>query len=211
MKTLPTEALDVLQGRTPIISAAAKFTFPSGTFRLWAGHGPLTGIDGDDAFTGIGARALLTPISTSKGGAAESLEIVLSGLDPDIAQTIEAEDYHQRPVVIWRLFFGDEHTLLAPRVFMRGRVDTVAIKETIGGDSRIVINIEGPRRDMDRRGSRIRSDSDQRVLGGASDASLKHVSVAGRKTLAWGQRASTLLGPGRGLLGSGANILGFYR
>lgn len=194
MKTLPQAAVDALAGRAPIIAGAAKLAFGQ-TYRLWSGYGDLT-IDGE-VYTGIGARALVTPIGSEAGGGADGLSVTLSGLDPDVAQSIEDESYHQKPVTIWRLVFSPDHVLLGAGVYMRGRCDVVTISETAGGDAAIELSIEGPRKDMQRRGARIRGDSDQRVLGGSGDAAFKHISVAGRKTLRWGQKpeAAAVLNP----------------
>ncbi len=185
MKTLPEEAVEALAGRAPIVAGAARFAFGE-TFRVWSGFGDLE-ID-EEVYKGIGANALIVPTGSQTGGSAEGVRLTLSGLDPDVAQTIEDEGYHQKPVTIWRLIFSPEHVLLGAAVYLRGRVDTVTITEQVGGDSSIEFDIEGPRRDMSRRGSRIRSNTDQRVLGGSGDAAFKHVTYAGRKTLVWGQK-----------------------
>lgn len=198
MKTLPDEAIEALAGRAPILAGAARFSFGE-TFRVWSGLGELE-IDGQP-YKGIGANALIVPTGSQTGGSAEGVRLTLSGLDPDIAQTIEDESYHQKPVTIWRLIFSPDHALLGAAVYLRGRVDTITITEQVGGDSSIEFDIEGPRRDMSRRSSRIRSNTDQRVLGGSGDAAFKHITYAGRKTLVWGQRpvnASQALSAQRG-------------
>jgi len=185
MKTLPEEAVEALAGRAPILAGAARFTFDD-TYRLWSGFGDIE-IDGQ-TFKGIGANALIVPTGSQTGGSAEGVRLTLSALDPDVAQSIEDESYHQKPVTIWRLIFSPDHVLLGAAVYLRGRVDTVTIMEQVGGDSAIELDIEGPRRDMSRRGSRLRSNTDQRVLGGSGDAAFKHITYAGRKTLVWGQK-----------------------
>lgn len=187
MKTLPSEAVDALGDDKLVISAAARLALPSGTVRLWSGYGELA-IDGEP-FKGIGAKALLTPITADNGGSATGIEIQLSGLDPDVAASIEDEDYQQKPITIWRLIFDAKGVnLLAAPIFMRGRLDVAPITETIGGPSIITFKIEGPRLDMNRKGSRIRSDPDQRTIGGTIDGALRHITVAGQKTLTWGQK-----------------------
>lgn len=198
MKELPPEALAQLQGSAPVIAGAMRIVLPSATHRLWTGYGDLP-VEGQP-FKGIGARALITPISSQIGGAADGLTITLSQLTPEIAATIEFEDYHQKPITIWRLVFGpDTHTLLGLRVFMRGRLDTVAIREQVGGEAALDFHVEGPRRDMNRSGARIRGDSDQRTLGGALDGAFRHISTVGRKTLLWGQKPTR--GPALGVGG----------
>jgi hypothetical protein len=200
MRTLSDAAVAALGGDRLVFAGAAKFSIGPG-YRFWSGFGPLT--ISSEPFTGIGAQALIMPISAASGAGADGAQIELSGLDPDVAASIEAEDYAQRPVTIWRLVFnaaGD--TLLAAAVFMRGRLDSVTVVES--ETSVIRFAIEGPRRDMGRRGSRIRSAADQRLLG---DGGFRNISVSGRKTLSWGGAptpGSAVASPGGGGGGSAA-------
>ena len=201
MKTLPDEAVEALAGRTPRIAGACAMYFGSQTYRVWSGIGDLT-ISGD-VFKGIAARALIVPVGSEAGGGADGVTMRLSNVDPDVAATVENEDYHQKPVVIWRLVFSPDDQLLGAGVFMRGRCDVITVSESVGGESVIEMAVEGARRDMSRKGSRIRSDSDQRVLGGAIDGALRHISVAGRKTLNWGQKPAVAGGAFGGSVGTG--------
>jgi len=119
MKTLPSEAIDVLEGRELIHAAAAKFSFPDEPIRLWSGYGDFE-INGE-IYQGAGTTALITPSSSALGGANDGLTIDVSGLDPIAAQLTEDTDYHQKPVTIYRLIFApDTTTLLGAAVFMRG-------------------------------------------------------------------------------------------
>lgn len=196
MKTLPADALAAIQSGQVVIAGAARFAFGT-TYRLWSGFGTVT--INAESYTGVGARSLITPISSSVGSGVEAVELQLSNLDADIAATIEAEDYHQKPVTIYRLIFDAAGTsLLVASLFYVGRVDVVRIVESGGGDASILMTIEGAGRDMDRAGVRLRSDTDQRVLGASTDGGMKHISVAGQRTLSWGQKpqAAPIAGAG---------------
>lgn len=201
----------MIESRRPIIAGAAKFGIPSGpggSYRFASGLGKLT-IDAEE-FVGVGSRALIIPTASQIGGSADGYTITLGGLDPLVADTIEAEDYHQKPVTIWKLIFdGTGRTLIDAMVDCRGRLDFVKQREKVGDKAALDFMIEGPRKDLSRAGARIRSDADQRVLGGSQDDSLAQISVAPRKTLRWGQHEITggVLGGG-GLLGVGGGLLG---
>jgi len=187
MRSIASAALTRLQSDRVLLSGAVKFAFGT-TYRLWGGIGDLV-MSGEGTFTGVGATGLITPIASKMGGAAEGVELRLSNLEPGIAATIEAEDYHQKTVTIWRLVFdASGATLLGQSIYLVGRVDTVSIEEQVGGQSTIVMMVEGGRRDMSRAGGRMRADADQRVLGGSSDGAFKHISTAGVRTLYWGRR-----------------------
>lgn len=186
MKELSDEAITAIGGGAIIMSGSVKFVFGQ-SWRFWGGEGQLT--HAGEPYLGLGAAALIVPIGSERGGSAEGVELSLSGLDPDVAASIEAEDYHQKPAIIRRLLFAEDRaTLLDAPVFMRGRVDTIEIVETTGGASTVRIKVTGPRGDMSRRGARIRSNADQRVLGGPTDGGMRKISVAGRRVLHWGRR-----------------------
>lgn len=190
MRAIHADALARLESDHIVMAGAVRMSFGS-TYRLWSGIGDLS-MSGEGTFTGCGAMALVAPLSSQVGGAAEGVELRLSGLDPTIAATIDAEDYHQKPVTIWRLVFDASGTaLLGQAVFFRGRVDVVRIEEEIGGESAIVMQVEGGRRDMSRAGARMRSDADQRTLSGSSDGAFRHITTAGRRTLYWGKRPAS--------------------
>jgi hypothetical protein len=186
MKTLSAPALTALFSSNPIIAGAVRFDFGT-IYRLWSGYGSLT--IGADTFEGVGALGLIVPVRSNMGSGVEAVDLTLSGLDPIIAATIEAEDYAQKPCTIWRaIFAGDGVTLLDATVFYRGRVDVVQIREQGGGTSSIVVTVEGAGRDMERKGSRTRCDVDQRLLGGSTDGGMKFKATAPERTLYWGQK-----------------------
>lgn len=215
MKALSLEAEARIKSRRPIIAGAARFAFgPGETYCYWSGLGKITH-DGNE-FIGLGDAALIAPIASAVGGGADGLTISLSGLDPDVAVLIENETYAQKPVTIWRwVFDADGKDLLDAMVFMRGRVDFITQSEQVGGKASLEVVVEGPRRDMNRSGGRVNSNSDQRVLGGSGDASHKHITYTGRKTMYWGQKPSTLgasnpaLSAARLLLGVRGGFLNF--
>lgn len=192
MKTLPAPALAAVQANRVVIAGAARFAFGT-TYRLWSGYGDL--VINSETYTGVGAQSLITPIESALGQGVEAVEMTLSGLDATIAATIEAEDYHQKAVTIFRLIFDAEGaSLLHASVFFRGRVDVVRIVETGQGDAAIVVTVEGAGRDMDRAGARIRSDTDQRILGSSTDGAMKWITIAGQRTLYWGQKPTVGVG-----------------
>lgn len=190
MKYFSEEALDALASGKAMVAGAAKLAFAQ-EWRFWSGRGPRM-LAGEE-YTGIGAAALIVPIAHSIGAAASAVNLVLFNLEPDVAHSIENEDYYQRPVTIWRLIH-DENGIeaLDEAVFLRGRCDVAPISETIGGVATLTLVIEGPKLDLQRRGARTRSNADQRVLGGPSDGSFKHAGTAAKQTLYWGQKPSTV-------------------
>ena len=200
MKTLSPAARQALAQKRVILSGAASFQFGA-TWNFWSGDGELT-LPGLGLFKGISARALLTPLTNEVGGGADGVRLQVSGLETQVAVSIEEEDYRQKPVTIWRLIFSTtDQSLLHQAVYFRGRVDTIMTRETRPGESQIEIVIEGSARDMSRANGRMRSDADQRLLGGAADGGMKHISTAPDRTLNWGQKPSTARSSLPGILG----------
>lgn len=190
MKTFSAAAIAALAAGDVVMAAAARFSFGAGTHRLWSGEGQITLADG--VYTGIGGRGLVAPISAEAGGGIEGVVLALDGLDPAVAATIEAEDYHQRPVLIqWLLFDAPGVTLLDAQPFFRGRVDTIRRRRRVGDKAAIEIAVEGGARDMARHGSRLRSWSDQLLVSDQRDNSLRRVTTAGQVTLYWGQKPAS--------------------
>ena len=70
-------------------------------------------------------------------------------------------------------------------MFTRGRVDTLMTEETVGAEARITVSVENAARGLGRRGSRMRTDADQRLID-PNDGAFKSISYAGQKTLYWG-------------------------
>lgn len=214
MKPLSPEATARLEGRRPIIAGAARLSCVEATYRLWSGYGQLPGAAVDDsvAYEGIGDIALITPHSSQLGGAADALTITLSGLDPDVAAAVEQGGYHQRPITIFRVIFAaNGHEAVGYLTMLRGRVDFITQRETVGGEAALDVQVEGPRIDINRALARIASNVDQRLID-PDDGCLRHAATSAVKTMKWGQHMVTgAQAFNSGLLGkrSVARALGF--
>lgn len=152
--------------------------------KVWSGYGELT--IGDDVYLGIGDRGLAQNSSASLGGTAQAVTLAMSGVDPDLLPLLDAEELQGAPAVLTRLIFDGTGTqLLDHHVFTRGQVDLLSIEETPKGEATITLTIEGAARALGRRGGRMRTDADRRLIS-ATDGGMKHVSYAAQKTLYWG-------------------------
>lgn len=189
MKSIAPAALDALEAGTAIVGGSIEIgTDPP--VRVWSGHGTLT-IDGED-YVGIGDRALAQVTGAAIGGAAQGLTLSLSGVDPDVIPLLDADELRGASCVIRRLIADSSGTVLldAP-IFSRGRIDAAPTEETIGGEATIAVAVEGAARGLGRRGGRMRTDADRRLIK-PSDGGMKRVSYAGEVVLYWGgQRPST--------------------
>ena len=118
-------------------------------------------------------------------------------------------EFRGAPAVLRRLIFDQSGTVLLDfHVWARGRIDTLERREEIGGTAAIIAQLETAARGLGRRGARMRSDADQRLIDPA-DGFFKNGSFAGEKTLYWNgrrpQRAGSAL-PGAGSSGGGGGF-----
>lgn len=212
MKTLSPAALAALEAGNAIVSGALEIaTTPP--LRVWGGWQPIT-FDGR-TFEPIGDRSLVQVTGGALGDAAQNITLTLSGIDAETLALLDASGLQGAPAVLWRLIFSsDSNALLDAGIWARGRLDTIRTEEEIGGEAKIIAELETAAKGLGRRGARMRSDADQRLID-PNDGFFKNVSFAGEKTLYWGGRrparaASALPGVGGGF-GSGvfSSIIGF--
>lgn len=203
MKTFSAAALDALEDGSAIVSAAVAIYGTPPIF-LWGGYGDiaLAGDTGTETYKGIGDRGVVKASGGVIGASAENITLVLSGIEPDVIALLDANEVRGAAVVIRRLIFdGTGKTLLGSHVFTRGKLDLLGVRETIGGGAAVEAVVESAARGLGRRGGRLRSDADQRLIN-ATDGFFRNVSFASEKTLYWGGKrpasAGAALGSGSG-------------
>lgn len=205
MKTIAPAALAALEAGTAIVSGAVEIACTPAV-RVWGGYHSLT-FDGR-TFLPIGDRGLVQVAGGALGDAAQNITLTLSGIDPETLALLDASGVAGAGAVLWRLIFDQSGTsLLDYGVWARGRLDTIQTEDEIGGTARITAQIETAAKGLGRRGARMRSDADQRLIDPA-DGFFKNVSYAAEKTLYWGGRrpsraGSALPGVGSGFGGPG--------
>jgi hypothetical protein len=212
MKTLAPAALAALEAGTAIVSGAVEIACDP-PVRIWGGHHPLV-LDGR-TFDPVGDRGLVQVAGGALGDAAQNITLRLSGIDPETAALLDAAEVSGAPATLWRLIFDQTgNTLLDGDIWARGRLDTLERDEEIGGTATITAQLETAAKGLGRRGARMRSDADQRLIDPA-DGFFKNVSYAGEKTLYWGGRRPARAGSalpgvgggfGSGVFGSGSSF-----
>jgi hypothetical protein len=187
-----------------VIEAGAFAVMTASPVGYWGGDGDLV-IDGV-THVGLGDRFMLLETGGSLGGEEQGAEVTLSGVDADVEVLRALSGLRNAPVVCRRLIFnGTGSTLLEAEVRIRGRVDQLPGEEAPGGESVLRLKIEGAARGAGRRGGRMRTDADQRLVNGL-DGGFRRISHAGEVTLYWGgkppERATTAMVKGySGLFG----------
>ena len=210
MKTFTAAAKAAIAAGNAIVTGAVE-VLSATPIRLWGGYGVLP-LDGH-TYQPIGDRALAQQSSASVGGSADGISLTLSGVDPEAIALLDAEEVRRAPAKLERLIFdGSGQTLLDHHVFTRGRLDPLLVRDVIGETATISTSIESAARGLGRKGGRMRTDADQRLIS-ASDGFFKNVSYAASRTLYWGGQRPATAGvalPGASY-GGGGNFLNQYQ
>ncbi|AHE52642.1 hypothetical protein [Sphingomonas sanxanigenens] len=188
MKTIGVSAVAAMARGEAIVTAAVSF-FSAEPTHVFGGYGVFE--MGDDVFHGLGDRALAEVTGGAIGGSEQNVTLTLSGVDPEVAALMDAEDVMGVGVVIYRMIFdGSGRNLLDVRPYKRGRVDEIVVEETIGGTSTITVQVESAARGLGRNNGRMRSDADQRLID-PNDGFFKHTAYAGEKQIYFGGKISS--------------------
>lgn len=191
MKTLTDEAMDEIRAGRAIVCGAIEI-LSDPPIRIWGGYGVLT-IDGEE-YQPLGDRGVAQISGGALGGTAQSIDLSLSGIEPEAIEVLDADEVNRAPVSLFRLIFsGDGQRLLDYHRYSRGRLDPLSVKDIIGSTATISTSIETAARGLGRRGGRMRTDADQRLIL-STDGFFKHVAYAGQKTLYWGGKPAVTAG-----------------
>jgi hypothetical protein len=206
MITLPSDVLTLLDEGRIAIRGLIRFDFGTGSYGFIKSVQPMT-------YGGLeykpGGYLTVSDFSEETGLQAQQFTITLpaspdDGLTPAVLQTIEAEDYRDRPVTVYDAFFHpDTNALLTVQTMKRGYVDTIDhIDNAKSGGYMLVANCETRALDYTRINGRKRNHVDQQRRS-ATDKFLEHASTRGRELVYWGQDdprfKDTLLGVYRDL------------
>lgn len=183
MKIYPPDAQAAIYKGDAVTSGAVSILCDP-PVRVWGGYGQIE-IDGE-TFDGIGDAGLMSESGGAIGGAEQNVTLSLSGVEQEVLAMFDAASLRRAPAILYRLIFDSSGTiLLHAAVFQRGVLDQVPVEETPGGTSTIKAMVETAARGLGRRGGRMRTDADQRLVKG-NDGGFKAIAYAGQKNLYWG-------------------------
>lgn len=164
--------------------AAATFTWDNGQ-----GDGPIT-------FGGFGdAFRMSVPPSTSVLDAGSTTgAMTLSGTDPTILASFLGENYRAQRVDNGVLFFDpDANVPVEEQVAFRGIMDTSSITDSAADaldpekpvTSTLSVLVQSRTVDLSRKGTRTRSDADQRLHRDPNDAFFQDVGLVAQAQINW--------------------------
>lgn len=192
MKSFSDECIAALEsGEVIDVGAVAIYCQPAPVL-VWGGYGEI--VLAGETYKGIGDRGLVNASGSAIGGQTQNLTLELSGIDPDVLAVFDATTLRDVPVKVWRLIFDSSGTtLLNGSIYARGRLDQVPREDAEDGTATLKALIETAAMGLGRKSGRRLSDADQRLIS-ATDGSMKAISYAPTKQLAWGGKIPEVVG-----------------
>ncbi len=189
MINLPSEVLDLLDEGRVSIRGLIRFDFGTGTYGFIKASQPFE-------YNGLtykpGGIISVSDLGSATGLSAQQFTVTLAaspddGLTPEVLQTIEAEDYRDRPVTIYDAYFHpDTNELLYVQAMKRGYVDVIDHDDNASDGYTIIASCESRALDYTRMNGRKRSTSDQ-ARRAPGDLFFQHSAQRGRETIYFGQ------------------------
>jgi hypothetical protein len=201
VRVISSDALTALDSGRFRVRCLLKVDTDDGPFAIWDDVGDIS--VSSITYTGAPGRFSVGSAVSVADFSARNCDVTLSGLDLETAALIDQADWHQRPITIQRAIISEE----APQVihlmpYFVGFLDQMVWREKSGGSSIITFRCEASARELMRKGTRTRSNSDQRQRDSA-DGFFAAVVAASTKSIVWGRQATppTQSPPRRKILG----------
>jgi hypothetical protein len=176
MKTYSSEALAALAAGRITKRRLVLFSLGSGDYGFWDGMAPFTpsGANVDafadgKTFLAGGSLIAIERGSVDINGTAPEITMQLrsvpnTDLTPDVLATILTEDYHRKPVYIFRGLFDVDGAVIEIALRDRGSLDSVSyVEDPDSGTAMIEAKVESKLIDWNRGGAHDRNDESQRA------------------------------------------------
>lgn len=181
MLALDTSIQAALDAGIIVVRGMLLFEFASGNYGFWDGAGPF--VWNGVTFVASGSLLEVSPLEQTSQLATSSRTIKLravpeTALTPDVLASIENEDYKNRPVTEYLVFFDpDTRVMLGqPFVVAESEIDVMEHDQS-GEDYVLVAHLETRARDYTKTGARMRGNKDQQQLF-PGDTSLQNAEIA---------------------------------
>lgn len=189
MIVLPPDVLALHDAGRIAVRGMMRFDLGSGSYGFIYAMQPFT-------YAGVtyvpGGLIKVSDLTGTLGRTAQAFTVTLAAsadteLTPAVLQTIEAEDYRDRPVTIYDAYFHpDTGVLLHVQALKRGYVDTIDHVADPSGGYTLTATCETRALDYTRRNARRRTTVDQ-ARRAPGDKFFEHCAMRGREEIFWGR------------------------
>lgn len=165
---------------------AAHLDFASGAKKVCTALKDLTLVDSDGSSTyqAIGNLGTIGAVSETTEMAAKNFEVTLSGVDPENLAYALTENYRNRPITIYQVFFNADYSAQEQITLFSGFMDTITVTE--GEEtSTVSINCENRLITLNRAQEVRYTDEHQKSLYPA-DKGLEYLTSMIDKQIIWG-------------------------
>lgn len=174
-----------VQARSLSPIGLVEMQFGSGTVHFWTGRGDLV-VDGD-TYTGTGTLGKISAIEETTELRAVTVELVLSGVPPEVLAIANGEQWQGRDVIIRYGALqqsGNRYTLVDdPFQIFKGKMDLMTL--TDGAESAVAVSAESKQVDLERNSPRRYTQEDQRAEF-PGDKGCDAVAALQQKEIRWG-------------------------
>lgn len=138
-------------------------------------------------YKGAAGRFTISPFASVSDQSISGVEVTFSGLDVAVANEVETAQYHQRPMQVYLAILSTaDNSFIAVKSYFSGFVDQIVRRESLGSAD-LVVRCETISRELDRSGTRTRSDADQQSFF-AGDRFFEHVAPSIFRNIVWGRK-----------------------
>lgn len=189
MITLPSDVLNLLDAGLAPARGMILFQLGTGTYGFVRSLQPL---EHEGVTYRPGGLITVSDLPGALDRSAQAFTVTLAaspdyGMTPEVLQSIEAEDYRDRPVTVYDAFFHP-HTgeKLHVQALKRGYIDTIDHIDDPETGYTLVANCESRALDYTRTNSRRRTVVDQ-ARRAPGDMFFEHAAMRGREEIYWGR------------------------
>ncbi|PLX36992.1 MAG: hypothetical protein C0605_07955 [Hyphomicrobiales bacterium] len=186
MKILDSQALADLQSGRYVTRNLVWFDVPEGAHGFWDDVYDLT-VSGK-VYSGKAGRFNVSDFSSAGGLVIAGLKVNFSSVDSGALAVVQNETWRRQPVTVSKAYLSKTTgAVIAIEQWWSGLIDVVDWDEQPGGSGDLIISAETLSRELNRSGTRTRSDADQRQLD-PDDGFFKHVAQSVETNIYWGRK-----------------------
>lgn len=187
MLSIPSEIQTLVESGRFAVRLMIRVDLDDGPQGIW---NDLYSVTVDDCtYAGIGGNLQTDAFSGSANLDVDNLDFQITGLSSEARALVENTNWHQRPASVFIAFLDDAQAIQHTMVRYSGFLDSCQVVDQADGLSLIHVIIENSNRALDLATGRVRSDADQRSVGGSTDGFAKYVAAANSNTdIYWGRK-----------------------
>ena len=176
----------------PFLLIDLDFDAPTGTVRLWTGHGDIT--FNSNTYVGAGDVISIDDFSESIDLEEAGITLNLTGLNPTVIAYARDEDYQGRTASVrFGALDGSGNIISDPVIVFQGFMDSMSITDA-GESANVSLAIESKMILLDRPKIRRYTPEDQKI-DYPSDKGLDFVPSMQEAEITWGGKTTTVYAP----------------